>query len=137
MQLKPTRGWPPGGFPFVDPKSGMAFEPMSADLQLQTQNVIKHRRANPSIYPPSDKTAFDPLAVQREIIEYICRVRPSNCTETVRQAKSYFVVEPGPPHGKKCLKCQSENLVATYCKSCGGRKITSWKCTQCGFENPK
>jgi hypothetical protein len=129
-------GWPPGGYPFVDKRTGKNFDGMSADLGMQAKNVADHRKANPAIYPLSEGQWFDDLFIRQEIIEYMCSLRPELCYDG-SAVKNPIWTEPVPPAGKTCIKCSGTEMSPTYCKTCSGRKVVSWKCNKCGTENPK
>lgn len=127
--LRPSIGWPTGGYPFRDPRTGKLFEGMSADLTLQVLNVIQHRRANPTFYPSTETSAFEPSNIRQQIIDHMCLLRPQLCggpaPDTTYQA---------PVPTDKCPKCGSDKAEPVFCKTCSGSKIVAWKCGQCGFE---
>lgn len=136
LTLKKASGWPPGGYPFKDPRTGKVFDGMSADLGLQAKNVVIHRRGNPRVYPPNDTGWFDVGAIRQEIINYMCSLRPELCTDGVPlplNEPAAFAVQK-PAHA--CPKCGSHEASPVYCKTCSGQKITGWKCV-CGTERPK
>lgn len=128
----PRGSFPPGGFEFVDPKTGMRFDGMSADLTLQAQNVAKHRRANPRIYP----SVIDVAAIVQEITNYTCARLPHLCQDSDQPFQTVKALIKRPavkiPAGKKCLQCSSDNLDPVWCRSCAGSKLTGYKCNNCG-----
>jgi hypothetical protein len=130
--LKPSIGWPPGGFPFKDARTGKNFEGMSADLDLQVLNVIQHRKANPSFYPSTETSAFEPANIRQQIIDYMCLLRPHLCggPEIDRTYQA-------PVPTDKCPKCGSDKAEPVFCRTCGGQKITGWKCVSCGAERSR
>lgn len=111
---------------------------MSADLRLQAKNVIAHRKANPRFYPPADLSQFSQDGVEREIVEQICRNRPSLCYDDMRPNEPLESVNVPrvAPASRKCFKCGG-SLEPVYCKTCGGSKVKYYKCKECGTENPK
>lgn len=134
LQLKnPKGGFPPGGFPFQDKRTGKKFDGMSADLKLQAMNVIQHRRGNMRLYPATEGMAFNSDAVQQEILEQVCANHRGICVEQVKSlpmSRNFAVVKSN----KSCPKCGNTDLTPKYCKTCSGSKIRGWTCDKCGTE---
>lgn len=131
--LKKTTGWPTGGYPFRDPRTGKAFDGLSADLALQAQNVIRHRKANTKIYPPTETQWFNLVDVKQEIAAYMCDLKPELCAET---ALSLPVVKLANVVVQKsqiaCPKCGSSEASPILCKTCRGSKVKGFTCLNCG-----
>lgn len=133
LTLKPTVGWPHGGHPYQDPRTGKKFDGMSADLDLQTLNIIQHRQANPGFYPSTERSAFESAAIRQQIIDYMCLLRPQLCGDSSKPDPTY---QAPVPNGR-CANCGSDQAEPVYCKTCAGQKITGWKCKQCGVERSR
>ncbi len=124
--------WPPGGYPFTDPKTGQKFDGMSADLKSQCLNVITHRFANPKKYPPTNVNAFDFDHVLREISEYQCLRLGNNprfCFDTehpTRRTKEVQTVDGVPV----CPSC-GKMMIPYRCPTCSGTRIRGWQCQGC------
>lgn len=143
LKLRTRAGaWPPGGFPFKDPRTGKTFDAMSADLALQAKNVIAHRSANPRIYPRDEAQYFFADAVKQEIVDQICANRPELCTDHVGgriepQPIPKGVTVPSVQAGKRCYKCGGTEFDPIFCKTCSGSKVKAWLCRGCRTPNPK
>lgn len=122
--------WVPGGYPYVDGRTGKKFDGMSADLDMQVANVLVHRQANPRIYPPDQSQFLNPATVRQEITDYICSRRPELCGQAQLKTQTNLVV--AQPN-KVCPKCKGTVFTPNFCKTCGsGNKIKSWSCAACG-----
>jgi predicted RNA-binding Zn-ribbon protein involved in translation (DUF1610 family) len=121
--------FPPNGYPFQDPRTGLKFDAMSGGLDDRVTQVIKHRRANPNIYPQTDPKYLDVDWVRLEIIDYICQQVPSNCNNGIVPKPVINVIElPTTP----CPSCGQVSWSAAFCRTCGSGKISSYKCMNCG-----
>lgn len=132
LRLKsPNGSFPPGGYEFTDPRTGMRFNGMEATLPQQELKIIQHRIANPKIYNPSDTNFFDRQEVRQEIFRQMHAKHPGLFVgydgEIVRVQK--FAIEPQPT---AACSCGSTEFETQYCPTCSGRKITGYKCTKCG-----
>jgi hypothetical protein len=132
LKLKtPNSGFPPGGWAFKDPRTGMSFNGMEATLDQQELKIIKHRLANPKVYSQSDINFFDRQYVRQEIFQQLQSRSPGLFVgyegELVRAVQ--FSAEPQP--SGKC-SCGSEMFEPQYCPTCSGRKVIGFKCTDCG-----
>jgi hypothetical protein len=123
----------PGGIPFTDPltprKKFPGMEVSTEDEQVQ--RIITWRRQNPAIY--KDAKWLDASLVLQELRQYQLNRLGNN--------RAYFTngtnlniplpvkqKEPSRP----CPFCGATDATANYCKTCGGHKIKSWKCNNCG-----
>jgi hypothetical protein len=137
---KPNGEFPPGGSTFSDPHTGMLFPGDGVDLHTQSLKVADHRRANPRIYSPDKEIHFDHKAIQGEILIQMCARNPQWCEDDARPGEAYPFVPAEPSkeivrkQGKKCVKCGGFDFEPVYCRSCGGRKIASYKCLTCGLD---
>ena len=123
--------WPPGGFPFTDPRTGMKFDAMSGNIDHKVQQVQQHRRANPSVYPNGE--GMNPDAIRQEIVDFMCAKNISLCMEgsvapTVRPGNPAAIVQT-----VNCPSCGKLDATPNFCVTCGGNKVRSWSCS-CGTE---
>lgn len=141
VQLRnPREGFPTNGWRFADPHTAKSFEDPYVDLNTLIKQVIEHRRANPKIYPESGASAFDPKAVELEIIIQLCADKPQLCEDSAKPGQPYpappdpaAVVTPVQSLDKKCPKCNGQEFTPVICTTCGGRR-TAWRCVRCGLE---
>ena len=123
--------FPPGGYPFHDNRTGMNFDAMQGGIEDRVSQVIKHRIANPNLYPTSEPKFLDRAWVRLEIEDQICSNRPSICGNTTAYA-------PPPPINQiefpttPCPRCGVTNWKANLCPTCGRAKVTSYSCIGCG-----
>jgi predicted RNA-binding Zn-ribbon protein involved in translation (DUF1610 family) len=123
--------WLPGGYPFTDPRTGLKFDAMSADLKMQAQNVIKHRRGNPHVYHPDEPKYLDLDWVMLEIEDALCTEAPQYCGDD-NVSKPDPTIQVETPD-KDCPKCGKRNWLPLWCQSCGRPKILNYKCAECTF----
>lgn len=136
----PNGAFPPGGFAFSDPHTAMQFPDDKADLHTIALQVSEHRKSNPNIYKPSDTIKFDVEAIKKEVLIQVCSRQPSFCEDEAAPGAPY----PPPPQkptleivrqqGRFCPKCQSSDFTPIRCSTCGGNRISGWKCVQCGYQ---
>lgn len=133
-QYREGHPWPNGGFPFKDPRTGLKFDGMSADLKLQAQNVIKHRRGNPHIYPVNEQKYLDQDWVMLEIEDFMCRQNGSICGDDPmprqREGADIKIIYP-----EQLCACGGE-WEARFCPTCAGSKVQKFVCKQCGNAAP-
>ncbi len=120
--------WIPGGYGFVDGRTGRKFDAMSADLKLQAQNVQQHRLSNPHIYPASEPKYLDLDWIMLQIEDFICSGSPQYCGEPTppRPDPTYDIQLP-----EKDCECGAREWLPQWCQSCGQPKILSFKCAKC------
>jgi hypothetical protein len=137
LQIKsPNSHFPPGGFNFTDPRTGMKFE-VPHNLDNQAAAVIQHRMANPRVYPENEFVHFEPGAVKQEIVNQVCARNPNLCQDSAMAntpiPSQVNVPMSGPKADNKPCVCGSERFDYIFCKTCGGRpKINGYKCRKCG-----
>lgn len=139
LVLIPGAGVPPGGFPFVDKRTGRQFAGMSQDINGRAREVIQHRLSNPAIYPQSEPQHFSMEHVVREITDPICAKYPNYCMETrpvAPPAASLPTAAPQPVN-PACPKCGGMDFDAQFCPTCSGHKLTGFKCKKCGTIRPR
>ena len=121
--------WPPGGYPFQDPRTGMKFDAMAGNIDHKVAQVRQHRLANPTAYPNGERT--NPDAVRQEIVDYICGKNPALCME------GFVPPTPNPSNPAaivqtvNCPKCGLLDAKPTICPTCSGTRVKYWTCS-CG-----
>jgi hypothetical protein len=132
LQLKNATAsqFPPSGWPFSDPKTGMKFNGWEGTPQMQAVKIAAHRRANPKFYP--DGAGQDSNAIIQELYQ-----------QKFSSAPWLFVGQPDKDPaqgqsqgatiiiGEKC-SCGSTEWIPEYCKTCSGRRVIGRKCASCG-----
>ena len=131
--IRRTGPFPPGGYPFTDPRTGMKFNGAEATFDQQVNKIIQHRLINPKVYPPDDTQWITVPYVAAELDKFQCdRLGndPRFCTGPAATVQ-YFKLA-----GKFCDSCGG-TLAEVLCPTCGGRKVTGWKCQICQKEFQK
>lgn len=126
-----TATFPPSGFLFTDPKTGMKFtDGAFGDVVLA---IIKHRRANPRIYPPDEMEALDVSSVGNELDAFTCS-RLKNHGHFCESGEPVPISVDGlelMQMPNKCPKCASSNGYQILCKTCSGKRVTGYYCAEC------
>lgn len=131
-------------FWFSDPHTGMEFDNPGFDLYQQAKLVAEHRAGNPSIYSPDQPGHFDLEIIRQEIIVQTCSRHPELCEDSALSKMPQPIAPNAPPArpnqfpkpgGGKCPKCQGSNFEPVLCHSCGGGKVSGYRCTSCGFQS--
>lgn len=137
LSLKnPNRdAFPPGGFGFVDPKTQMRFNGWEGTYEMTAQKVVEHRRANPTMYPPTDGPSFDLGEVIQEIFRQKFASMPWLFNGGGEQPGTHEAASKIPELGH-CL-CGESKVEPIYCASCGGSRITGYRCVACKAERSK
>lgn len=126
-----TSEFPPGGWSFVDIKTGMKFnEGAFGDVVMA---IIKHRQANPRVYPPEELESFDQATVANELDAFTCSRLNNNprwCVSgeptPVDISGLEFMIMPN-----KCPKCGCPQGYQILCRTCAGRRVTGYYCADC------
>jgi len=132
----PAQQFPPNGFPFTDPRTGMRFGGMEGTPQFQATRIIAHRQANPKLYPATEAHWFDQRSVENEVLAEKFKAMPwlfkgqpdQQPLLPGQQSKVEQVIV-----GDKC-SCGSTQYTARFCSTCSGRKVIGKKCLSCGKE---
>lgn len=134
--------YPPGGFPFKDPRTGKYYEGLSNDLNSRAREIIRDRLLNPKIYPQHESQWFAMTSVIDEIILPICIAWPNYCiTDGKYFSTGAENAAASTPQAKYvadvlCPQCGAgswEKVMKTpTCKSCGPR-LAGWRCSNCGY----
>lgn len=131
--IRTTGSFPPGGYEFKDPRTGMTFNGHEANFQQQISNIIRHRQGNPKIYPPGEVGFMDRVNIANELSEFNCaRLKndPAYCMDgKIRVAAK----DVGDTVGKPCPKC-GEPLREKLCSTCLGRRVIGLICLKCDTE---
>lgn len=122
---------PPSGWFFIDPKTGMRFDGNAILYDEQVAKIIKHRQANPNVYPATDVKALSVKDVADELDAFTCNRLGNN---------PHFCISAQPNPAKVgaryCPKCGS-GMIEKLCPTCSGHRITGYRCTSCGTEVKK
>ena len=125
--------FPPGGWPFTDPKTGRKFNGWEGTPQMIAVKVVEHRRANPSLYP--DGAGQDVNAIIQEIFAQKVKAMPWLFTGFPDQGPGAYPSQPAPAsvsiRGEKC-SCGATEFKPVYCPTCSGRRIIGYTCASCG-----
>lgn len=134
LQLKPRRQFAPGGFAFVDPRTGVQFSGYELGIEGQVSKIIEHRQRNPKIYPPGEAQWFDREHVMQEVLRPLYLHRPDMFVGTDDFGKplpNHELPSKEPQQVYGCV-CGSKDYTPTYCPTCSGQRINGYRCTKCG-----
>ncbi len=123
--------FPPGGFPYVDPKTGMRFSGFDGTVHHIAQQVSNHRRANPNLYPVGEHHWFDLNYIVQQIYEQKAGVQPWLFVGFPDQTPSATHIPQKTPEMGYCI-CGGSEVEEILCSTCGGRRVTGYKCKSCG-----
>lgn len=121
----------PGGNPYVDPRTNRRFDGFDAGgFGDQVNRIIKHRLANPKLYPPSEPQYLSFNFVADQLDEYQCQRfggDPRYCGATPQEVerKSQLMAKG------ICSNCGGK-LIQNICQTCSG-KVLGLKCERCGI----
>lgn len=133
FKLKTRHGaFPPKGFYFKDPKTGMEF--VDGDFNDVVRRVIAHRRANPRLYPSEQFQFLNFDSVSAELDSFTCS-RLGNSPKWCESGEP-LTLEPAPGSpvvemSKPCYKCGHGLGYEIICPTCMGRKISGYICASC------
>ena len=134
LQLKnPNAGFPPGGFPFQDPKTGMIFNGYEGNAEMIAVKVSAHRQANQKLYPEG---GGDVGGIVQEIFSQKNAQMPwlfSGGPDDPGMPPTAQVSASAGGPGGSCV-CGATETDPIYCPTCGGQRITGYKCRACGAE---
>jgi hypothetical protein len=122
----------PGGYPFVDGRTNRRFDGFDAGgFGDQVLRIIKHRQANPSVYPPSDAKYLDEAAVADELDEYQCQRFGGDVRYCGPSSEEAIRLQDLKAAGI-CQFCGG-TLSERICPTCGGaKKVIGTVCQKCG-----
>ncbi len=124
--------FPPEGWPFTDPKTGMRFNGWEGTPQMIAVKIQAHRAANPKFYP--DGAGQDANAIIQEIFMQKVQRMPWLFSGYPDKDPSY----PSQPVARETIvkgaacSCGCTEFIAEYCKTCSGARIVGRKCKSCG-----
>jgi len=108
----------------------MRFDPCAGGMNDRINDVQKHRRANPTVYPPTDAQYLDSGFIYQQIVDFMCNQKPELCGEAPKYPAQKINVIETPLFA--CLKCGNTDWKAIMCPTCGTSRITGWECKSCG-----
>lgn len=118
----------PGGVQYLDPRTANArWLDAHTFLPDRAGQVIKFRLANPTIYPERDWTQF-PFVAQQIVDQNAERL--NNDPQYFIDMPTTFATSPAPVE-KVCPECNVA-LTEKICTTCSGRRVTGYRCLQCG-----
>ncbi len=134
LQLKnPNSAFPHNGWPFVDERTGFKCNGWEGTPQMHAPKIIKNRRDNPQHYSTSEGQWFDVNSVVQEIYAQKHKTHPhlfkgfADAIPVATQIQSKPIIAP-----TVMCSCGSNDFEPEFCKTCGGRRITGYKCKKCG-----
>lgn len=123
--------FPPGGWQFKDSRTGMRFT--DGDFNDVVAAIIKHRKANPRLYPPDEIEAFDFASVANELDAHTCsrlkgdsRFCQSGDPIPVNTDGLELMLMPN-----SCPKCDCKTGWQNLCRTCAGKRVVSYICENC------
>jgi len=127
-----TGAFPPAGFPFTDPKTGMKFT--DGDFNDVVRRIIAHRRANPRLYPAEKFEFLNFDSVSAELDSFTCS-RLGNSPNWCESGEP-LTLEPAPGSPiidlpNPCYKCGNLTGYEIICPTCAGRKVFGYICASC------
>lgn len=127
--------FPPSGYEFQDRITGKRYSDTHSQFSERVKQIIKDRLANRRLF--TDEKLVDPLYVSKELSEYTCaRLRndPKYCTDGISSMvpTPAIIKQLKAVQNRICPKCGSANLSEVLCKTCSGKRVTGYKCDQCG-----
>lgn len=136
---QPNAQFPPGGFSFVDERTGFKVNGYEGTPQMSAFKIKAHREGNPTLYPKTESQKFDINFIVQEIYQQRSKTMPelfkelngtvSSSVPVINQNRSNQPIKSslGP------CTCGSDMVFPIYCQTCSGNRITGYKCT-CGKE---
>ncbi len=144
IQLKPIIAPLPADlWQFSDPHTGFYFPPM-ADINDLIDKVIEHRKERTNVYSPQDLSSFDRIKITELIMLQRVAHRPDLFEDSAMPGMPWGYVPPPPPPapaeryvqaGKTCGRCGYTEFAKVYCQTCGGNRVSGYRCLKCGFES--
>lgn len=122
----------PGGYPFMDPRTGLKFDGFDAGgFGDQVHRIIKHRSLNPRHYPSDDLKwlNFEEVCIELEVYQ---------CLRLGGDKR--FCVDPDVSEAEAaktshatgiCRFCGGE-LKERLCPTCSGHRVIGYQCLKCG-----
>lgn len=125
LLLIESRGLPPGGVIFTDPKTGKKFDEPGDFLKDIVHKIVSYRVANPRIFTDVKEVLSD--FVRQEVTD-------SNCARL--GASSGYCIDtewkPEVPRSFATEKCScNAPMLPRYCSTCGGNRVIAYQCSEC------
>lgn len=126
--------FPPSGWPYRDPKTGMDFNGYQGSPQIIAVKIAEHRRANPKFYPGNEGQNVESIvqeiyAAKFAVAPWMFKGQPDR--NPVYQSATQSQPSNERVNGAAC-SCGSTEYIPVYCPTCSGRRITGRKCASCG-----
>jgi len=121
---------PPGGFPFVDPKTGMKFSGSEGGIRDTVERILQHRLSNPKVFTDAAMLDFNATLAEVDCFQ---------CLRLGSDARWCTNGQPGSPQrvlravNKFCPDCGS-TMLERYCPTCSSRRLVGYDCGKCGKE---
>lgn len=128
--------FPHGGWPFRDERTGFTCKPHEGTPAMHAVKIIAHRRANPQHYPRNESKWFDQASVIQEVYAQKAKTHPQlfiGFPDAVIVPRAEIVINPGRGPQSEC-SCGAKTFEPIYCKTCAGKRVTGYKCKNCGKE---
>jgi len=137
---QPNAQFPPDGFGFTDPRTKRTWPGYEGTPAMTAYKVMIHRQGNPSIYPPEEKEHFDKNLIIQEIYQqkfakmpWLFNGQPGQVQMDVPVVNQTISTQPMKSSLGPCA-CGSETVYPIMCPTCGGNRVTGYKCASCGKE---
>lgn len=141
LSLKcPTCQFPTDGFAFTDPRTKRTWPGYEGTPAMTAEKIKIHRQGNPTIYPPEEKQHFDKNLIIQEIYQqkflkmpWLFNGQPGEVQMDVPVVNQTISTQPIKSSLGPCA-CGSETVYPIMCQTCGGVKVTGYRCASCGKE---
>jgi len=137
---QPNAQFPPDGFPFTDPRTKRSWPGHEGTPAMTAYKIQVHRQGNPTIYPPEEKQHFDKNLIIQEIYQqkflkmpWLFNGQPGQVQMDVPVVNQTISTQPMKSSLGPC-SCGSETVYPIMCQTCGGGKVTGYRCASCGKE---
>jgi hypothetical protein len=123
--------FPPGGHLFKDLRTGLVFEHGTFDDV--TNQIQKHRMANPKVYPASEPQLLDLHYIAIEQEKFTC-MRLNNDARYCESGEPIPINTQGMDlmtMSAPCPKCGCTTGWQVICRTCAGKKRTGFYCENC------
>ena len=126
--------FPPSGWNFSDPKTGMSFNGYQGSPEMIAVKVAEHRRANPKFYPGNEGQNVQNIvqeiyAAKHAKMPWLFRGEPD-----LNTAAAYPSQPDNAPVAKTSAACScgATEVKPVYCPTCSGKRVTGYTCIGCG-----
>ena len=138
LNLKNNKKIIPAGVPFTDERTGRVFDAYQMGLRETVKAIIQHRSSNPTFYPSGDAKWFDVVEVRQEVLREVYKKRPDLFVGfNASSSPQRVMVSASKPAAPSTCQCGSTEFDPVYCPTCSGRRVTGFKCQNCGKVSKK